>query len=143
MNLMYLIAFPAWLVIAITALARLHDMDRNQWAPIDHVYRIGLIGAGMGSIVAMAIPFSADAAQYIASTWRGPLIAWSWALIWIAKRDTVPWWDFILGVHRDGITWRNTHPARRLQLELRALRDSFTPRRNRRTGDQPGPGPGA
>lgn len=137
MNVFYLIAFPAWLIVLVTACARLADMGRDEWAFIDHVRRAGYIGAGVAAVSMLVAPFATDHWLYAESTWRGTVIALSWAAVWMAKRDTMPWWDFILGVHRKTELWKALGWRARIRGEWRALTASFKPKRYR----QPMAGP--
>lgn len=129
MNLFYVLAFPAWLVIIITAAARLHDLGRDQWALRHHVRRIGLIGIGAVAAIMLATPWTSDHWLYAEPTWRSTMLAWSWALVWLTTEGMPPWWDYILGVHRDTTSWQALPWRRRLLAEWQALRASFRPRR--------------
>lgn len=132
MNAWYLIAAPAWVVLIVTAFARLADMDRSQWTITDHVRRLGMMGAAAAAAAMLVTPFAEDHWLYASSTWRGCLLAWSWALVWLTTPGMPPWWDFILGVHRRTAEWKGLGAFARIRGELRALRDSFRPRRHRK-----------
>lgn len=132
MNGYYLIALPAWVILFITACARLADMDRTQWALTDHVRRLGMMGVGAMSIIMVLGPFTRDGWLYPSHTWRTCGLSWSWALVWVTTPGMPPWWDFILGVHRKTDQWRNQGLRARMRGEAQALRDSFTPRRKRK-----------
>lgn len=131
MNSWYLIAFPAWCILVLTAGARLADMGRDQWALTDHVRRLGMIGVAVAAASMLVTPFAEDGWLYGESTWRGTLLAWSWAFVWITTPGMPPWWDFILGVHRRTELWKGMGLRARLRGEWRALRASFKPRRYR------------
>lgn len=132
MNAWYLLAVPAWLILIITAAARLHDLGREHWAMRYHVRRVGLICVGAIAAVMLATPFTSDRWFYAAPTWRGAMLAWSWALVWLTTEGVPPWYDYILGVHRQTEQWKALGWRGRLRGELQALRDSFRPRRRRR-----------
>lgn len=142
MNAWYLLAFPAWIIVIITAAARLADLGNDHWAIRHHVRRIGLIGVGAIAVVMVATPFTADRWFYSPSTWRGTMIAWSWAIVWLTTEGLPPWYDYILGVHRQTEQWKTMGWRARLRGEWQALRASFRPRRLRApmTGPQ-GPMP--
>lgn len=131
MNAWALLSFPAWLILAITAAARLHDMAPEDWAPRDHVRRAGMIGAGFLSALMAFAPFTLGWWKVPAADWLTTSLAWSWAFIWLTTKGTPPWWDFILGVHRKTEEWARLGWRARVRGEWRALRDSFKPTRKR------------
>ncbi len=131
MNAWYLVAVPAWLIIIVTAAARLHDLGREHWAIRYHVRRIGLMGVGAIAAIMLTTPFTVDRWFYAAPTWRSAMIAWSWALVWLTTEGVPPWYDYILGVHRQTEQWRAMGWRARLRGEWLALRASFRPRRRR------------
>lgn len=131
-TLWYLIAMPAWILVLITAASRLSDMGRDQWHVVDHFHRAGLLGMFCAAGIAIMMPFSEDAGRYIAGTWRGALVAWSLATIWVTKRDSIPWWDNIIGVHRATAEWKDLRWSQRVKAELDVLWNGFTPRRYRK-----------
>lgn len=137
MNAWFLIAVPAWLIIIATAAARLADLGRDQWELRHHLRRIGLTGVGAIAAVMLATPFTTDRWFYAAPTWRSVAIAWSWALVWLTTENIPPWWDYILGVHRHTEQWKALGWRGRIAGEIRALRDSFRPRRRRAPGVAP------
>lgn len=128
MNTWYLVAAPAWGVLALTAAARLSDMRRDQWSVPEHVRRLGMIGVGVMSVVMLATPFLRDTWWYDPATWKMAAFSWSWALVWLTTPAMPPWYDFILGVHRRTEEWAGHGIRARLLGEWRALRDSFCPR---------------
>lgn len=140
MNGWFLLSVPAWLIILITAAARLHDLGPHNWSLRFHVRRLGLIGVGVIATVMMITPFTADRWFYAPPTWRGTLIAWSWAMVWLTTEGMPPWYDYILGVHRRTEAWQAMGWRGRLLGEVRALRASFRPRRHR-PGVIPGEAP--
>ena len=132
MNLWYLLAAPAWVVILITAAARLHDLGREQWAMRYHIRRVGLMLVGMMAAIMLATPFTADSRFYEPPGWRQFALAWSWSLVWLTTEGLPPWWNYILGVHRQTDEWARMGFIARVRGELRALRKSFTARRHHR-----------
>lgn len=131
MNTWYLIAAPAWLILVITAAARLHDLGPSHWDLRYHLRRLGLAAVGAISAIMLATPFTVDRWFYAEPTWRGAMNAWAWALVWLTTEGIPPWWDYILGVHRKTEEWAGLGWRARLRCEWRALRDSFKPRRLR------------
>lgn len=131
MNLWYMLCVPAYIVLVLTAAARLHDMGRDKMAKRDHVRRIGLIGVGAIAGVMLLTPWTIDHWFYSPPTWRGFVLAWSWALVWLTTEGLPPWWDYLLGVHRQTELWARLGWRARVAGEIRALRDSFRPRRYR------------
>ena len=85
----------------------------------------------------LVTPFAEDGWLYGESTWRGALLAWAWAFVWITTPGMPPWWDFILGVHRRTDQWKGLGLRARLRGEWRALRASFKPTRYRKPMDGP------
>ena len=132
MNFWYLINIPAWLALLLTVTARLADMGRSEWGVIDHFRRMGYIMAATAFAVMLYTPFSRDSWTFQASTWRGSLLAWAWAVTAITTPGMPPWWDFILGVHRRTDMWKRLSWGGRIAAEWRALCDSFRPRRHRK-----------
>lgn len=131
MNLWYLLAAPAWIILFVTATARLSDMGRDEWSIAAHVRRAGLIGCAVASVTMLATPFAKDGWLYGDSTWRGVLLSWAIAIDWVTTPGMPPWWDFILGVHRRTDEWRSQGVLARVRGEWNALRDSFRPRRHK------------
>lgn len=138
MNVWFVIALPAWMIIIITAAARLHDLGRDKWGLRYHVRRIGLTCVGSIAAVMMLTPFTADSWMYAEPSWRQAMIGWSWALVWLTTDGMPPWYDYILGVHRRTEAWRHLSFRERLRAEWTALRESFRPDRNK---DRPYAGP--
>lgn len=128
----YWLAFPAWLIIIITATARLDDLDRSHWSLRWHIRRIGLMGVGVVAVLALVNRWTTDFWFYLAPNGLTALIAWSWAIVWLTTEGQQPWFDYILGVHRKTETWRELSWRERMGAEGRALRASFKPRRFRK-----------
>lgn len=122
--LVYLLSIPAWLILLATTGARLADMGRDEWKFTDHVRRAGLVGIAVVAAVMLALP------QYASLV--GLVMAWSLAVVWIVKKDELPWWDIILGVHRSPAEWSALGFRARVRLELKAIAASFKPRRYRK-----------
>lgn len=131
MNAFYLFSVPAWLVVLITAAARLADLGREHWALRFHARRIGLAAVGASAAIMLATPFTQDHWLYAAPTWMTLLLSWSWAIVWLTTEGMPPWWDYILGVHRQTASWKYLGWRARLAGEWTALRASFRPRRSR------------
>ena len=125
MNAWFFLTIPAWLVLSITATARLADMGRGQWAARDHTRRIGLMGVGVAALVMLTAPMTSQWWLLPDHTWKVCFFAWAWALVWITTPSQPPWWDFVLGVHRHTEQWREFRLRDRILAELRALRASF------------------
>lgn len=139
MNAWYLLSFLAWLILAITAAARLADMGRSQWSMCDHVRRLGIIGVGVSAFWMMVAPMASDWWRFDVTSWQDAVFAWAWAFVWITTPRTPPWWDYILGVHRRTDEWSQLGLWARIRGELGALRDSFKPSRYRPTPDDQAP----
>lgn len=131
MNAWYMLALPAWLILSVTAAARLADMGPSQWAIRDHFRRLGIIAVGVSVLCRMFTPLAEATGAFDVIDWQDPAMAWGWALVWITTPATPPWWDYILGVHRRTELWHGLGFAARIRGELQALRDSFRPRRYR------------
>lgn len=125
MNAWYLLSAPAWLVLVFTAAARLHDLGRAQWALHHHVRRIGLIGVGFIAGIQLCGPLTIDWWRYAEASWETFIIGWSWTFVWLTTPGMPPWWDFILGVHRQTEEWKAWGWRARIRGEWRALRNSF------------------
>lgn len=131
MNRWYLLAVLPWLVVAITAAIRLADLGPEAWARRDHARRLGLIGLGAIALVQAFGPWCAGWWAYARPTWEGAVVAWSLALVLTTTPGLPPWWDLVLGVHRDTATWKAQGWRARIRGELAALRDSFRLTRHR------------
>lgn len=123
-TLVYLLSIPAWLCLLATTGARLADMGRDEWAATDHARRVGLIGIAVVSGVMLAMPQFTNLVSLAMS--------WSLSIVWVVKKDELPWWDLILGVHRSPAEWSALGWRTRIRLELKAIADSFRPRRYRK-----------
>lgn len=131
MNGWYFLSVPAYLVLIITAAARLADLGKQHMELIHHVRRVGLMGVGLIAAVLLLTPWTTDRWFYSMPTWRSFVLAWSWALVWLTTESLPPWYDYILGVHRRTDQWAGLGWRGRLAGEIAALRDSFKPRRYR------------
>lgn len=125
MNAWYFLTIPAWLILSVTATARLADIGRHQWALRDHVRRFGLMGVGVAALVMATAPVTSQWWLLPGHTWKVFILAWSIACVWMTTPSQPPWWDFILGVHRQTDLWRKLGLRARILGELRALRASF------------------
>lgn len=139
MNVFYLISLPAWVIIIITAAARLHDLGAGHKAARWHVRRAGLSGVACVAAIMLATPFTENHWVYAEATWQTAMIAWSWSAVWLTTEGMPPWWDYILGVHRATDEWKGMTFRARIGFELRALAASFRARRNRPVERYSGP----
>ncbi len=87
------IAVPAWLIIAITALARLYDIKHLGWHW--QVRRIGMVLAGVGAVTLIAAPLLDEGIWF--PTWRAVLLYWGFALTWLTTPAMPPWHKYISG----------------------------------------------
>lgn len=131
MNLWYIAAVPAYFILILTAVARLADLGREDWELRHHLRRLGLIGIGTMVAVFLASPISENDVFDIETTWYLTVFVWAWALVWTTTEHLPPWYDYILGVHRRTELWKNLSWKERLGMELKAIRQSFTPRRSK------------
>ena len=136
MNTWYLLSAPAWLFLAITAIARLADLGSDQWSKRHHVRRLGLIGAGFLASVQLVAPFLLGRWRLFpageTATWLSFLWGWAWTFVWVTTPNMLPWYDYMLGVHRNVAGWSDLSWRQRIHAELRALANSFRPYRNRK-----------
>lgn len=135
MNAWYVLTFPALLILTITAIARLADLGRDQWKKRHHVRRLGLIGVGFLSGIHLVAPFMLGSWRVFPgpeSSWLTFAWAWSWAFVWVTTPNMVPWYDFVLGVHRNAAGWKALSWRERIRAEARALANSFRPHRKRK-----------
>ena len=131
MSLWYFVGIPAWIVVILTAGARLADLGPMDWKFLHHLRRLGLSGAGVIGAIALLRPFITDGWYMVPASPVMCGVGWSWAAIWLTTEGMPPWWDYILGVHRDVDYWKQLRWRERLAMEWRALRASFKPRRMR------------
>lgn len=88
-----LASIPA-MVIGITALARVNDLSHNHTSTRWQVRRMGLIFAGVASVIYLlgGIAISAKPVE-----WREVLFLYGIALTWLTTPDQPPWWQYITG----------------------------------------------
>lgn len=89
--------FPASLIVAITALARVNDIGPERMGRRWEVRKVGLILAGAGSVMIMATPFTESP---VFPTWRAVVVMWGFALTWLTTPDHPPWDYYISGKYR-------------------------------------------
>lgn len=122
-----ILILPPALICAATVLARLNDIGVEclgyQW----QVRRIGLILAGVGSVM-MVTGLFVDAQ---APTWKMVIFAWGVGLTWLTTPLLPPWWQYITGKYRNA---EPTYPESPLKKAMEAL-----DRRGRRREDDRGP----
>ncbi|WP_337052504.1 hypothetical protein [Pseudoxanthomonas sp. USHLN014] len=132
MSIWFWLAFPAWFLNLMAVAARLADLGRDNWSKRDHVRRMGLALFGSTCVLMMARPFTPGGWSLPAATPAMPCIAWGIALMLVTTPSMPPFYDYLLGVHRDVEGWRSQGWRARLRGEWRALLRSFTPVRKRR-----------
>lgn len=113
------LVMPACLIVLLTCFAWLNDMgpEDNGW--IDHARRIGLSLLGGGIVLVAASVF---ALPYV-MPWRGVILIWGMALVFLTQPKQIPWWDYITGRHREYTGFRDhlgrfTGSVKRLTGEL-------------------------
>lgn len=124
-NAWYLLTLPAWAIIAITMTARLADMGHNQWKIHHHLRCAGLTAIGATALLLVADPFTTTWWMIPTTTGLSCGISWALAMVWMTTPGMPPWWDFILGVHRQADNWHVLTWRQRIQSEGRALLASF------------------
>lgn len=92
----WLVCLPAWLIIIITAMARLHDITETskRW----FFRRIGLILVGAGTASLAMSPLLGYAGSH--PSWRTVVVFWGFALAWITTPRMPPWWRYISGEYK-------------------------------------------
>ena len=129
MNGWYLVSVVPWVVVFLTATARVNDIKLHQRNSIWHLRIIGL-SASMGvAVVMLATPVTISTWYMPSATWQGALIAWAWGLTWFTTPGLPPWAKYIAGTHRVRAP-EAPKPSftGRVTGEFRALADSARPR---------------
>jgi hypothetical protein len=124
-NAWYLLTFPAWAITSITMTARLADMGHDQWKLHHHLRRFGLTAIGCAGLLMIAGPFTTTWWMIPKTNAAIALLSWSLASVWMTTPGMPPWWDFILGVHRQDDNWNVLTFRQKVWSEIRALRASF------------------
>lgn len=86
-------AVPAWIVIGLTAAARLHDITDlgKRW----FIRRLGMILVASGALALILAPLLGYSNSF--PTWRSSCIYWGFALSWLTTPNMPPWWKYING----------------------------------------------
>lgn len=126
----YTISFPAFLIIALTALARVNDIGVEKMSGRWQVRRVGLILAGAGAVMFMGSPFTA----YGFPTWKSVAISWGFALAWLTTPEMPPWEDYITGRYRT-----KEYPPGRARSPLNRILRMTGEHKAFRRGDGEGP----
>lgn len=90
--LSYYTALPALLVILITAIARVNDIQKDQVSKRWQVRRAGLSIIAGASAVLMIAPFAGASLS-----WGTVALCWGFALTWLTTPEMPPWWRWISG----------------------------------------------
>jgi hypothetical protein len=90
----YLVSLPAYLLIIITALARVNDIRPTQASKRWQFRRFGLslVAAACGMFALM--PFG-EVPRY--PTWLATGFTWGLAFSWLTTPNMPPWWRYIAG----------------------------------------------
>lgn len=88
---------PACVVVLLTCFAWLNDMGPENSGWIDHARRIGLSLLGGGIALVGASLF---APGYV-MPWRGVILIWGLAIVFVTQPRQIPWWDYITGRYRE------------------------------------------
>lgn len=93
--LTWALAIPADLVIALTALARLNDMESNgfRW----QIRRIGFLLAGVAAVGYIFLQLEGKP-QF--PPWKSVMLQWGVALAWLTTPGMPPWHRYISGDFR-------------------------------------------
>ena len=132
MTLSYFFAIPAYVIIILTAVARLADLGRENWELRHHLRRLGLITIGTLTAILLVSPLSSNDIFDIETEWHRTVFVWGWALVWTTTESQPPWYDYILGVHRRTEQWKGLGYRARLMGEWFAIKQSFKPRRTKK-----------
>lgn len=91
--LTYGLQLPSLVIMALTALARVNDIgpDRKGWQWEGR--RIAFSAAGAAAIALMFGPFSGQDFP----SWRGLLLTWGVAGVWLTTPGMPPWDKYIMG----------------------------------------------
>ena len=87
------VALPA-AVIGTTALARVNDMSQEHVSKRWQLRRVGLILAGVSSMIYILKGLSAASPPL---EWRELLMLYGVAFTWITTPDQPPWWQYVTG----------------------------------------------
>lgn len=124
MTIWYLLAFPAFVVIFLTSVARLDDIRKNQKEARWIIRRAGFFFSAIYAILRLAMPF-VEAGREVGTTWVTCIGVWGWAWVWLTTPGMPPWHMFITGEHRKEDAVARTF-YQRVRHELAGFIYSFT-----------------
>ena len=86
-------SLPAWVIVGLTAAARLHDITElsKRW----FVRRLGMILVAAGALALIIAPVMGYSNSF--PTWRASCLYWGFALSWLTTPGMPPWWKYING----------------------------------------------
>lgn len=85
---------PALLIILVTALARLDDIDVSKTSWHWQVRRIAFVLLGIGCVYGIGSPFTQTPSF---PSWMGCMTGWGVALAFLTTPGMPPWWKYITG----------------------------------------------
>lgn len=87
------ITMPALAILALTAVARVHDITASggRW----FVRRMGLILVAAAAVALAFAPMLGYTASF--PSWRQVALYWGVALTWITTPNMPPWWQYVSG----------------------------------------------
>lgn len=90
------VTVPAWLILGVTAAARLLDItdDGIRW----FVRRLGMILVASGALALIAAPLLGYSNAF--PTWRSSCLQWGFALAWLTTPGMPPWHKYVSGEWR-------------------------------------------
>ncbi len=133
MNIWWLLAMPAWLVVAAAAVACLNDIEpkpfRRRWLQ----RRIGPSALFVSAVVVLTRPFTLSAFYTPEPTWISAIIAWGVAVTWLTTPH-MPVRRLLHGPAADAPASPETM-AGRITGRFKAIRDGWSaPGGDRRSG---------
>ena len=87
----YALGVPPLLILAITALARGHDIGRDKVQRRWQIRRLGFVFVGTASVGLLLMPF----AKHDFPSWMELVIRWGMAFCWLTTPNQEPWWKYI------------------------------------------------
>lgn len=94
--LSWAVCLPAWIVLIITAMARVNDITATgkRW----FVRRLGLILVGAASVSLVAAPLLGYTASY--PSWRDVILYYGFTATWLTTPNMPPWWKYVSGEYK-------------------------------------------
>lgn len=94
--LTWALTLPAWVIIGLTAAARLHDIIElgKRW----FIRRLGMILVASGALALIVAPLLGYSNSF--PTWRDSCMYWGFALSWLTTPNMPPWWKYISGEYK-------------------------------------------